>query len=168
MFFNRKLKIEIDDLCIEDLRCQFDVEKSLVGYPNKANIKIFNLKSDSRTKIEKAGLKVSLYAGYEDNCPLLFSGNIINVLHKYQPPDWISELYCGDAIKSINEATINKNMPAGTTTPQLVDTLVGQMDGVSKGVMDGLRKCVNGDQSLLRGLQLSGNVKDWLKKIADD
>jgi len=168
MFFDRKIKIEIDDLLIEDLRCQFNVEKSLVGYPNKANIKIFNMKADSRSKVEKAGLKVLLYAGYKDNTPLLFSGNIINVVHQYLAPDWVSELFCGDAIDSINNATINESVPAGTTTKQMFGVLTGKLDGVSKGITDGLKKCLNGDKSLLRTMQISGNVKDLLKQMADD
>ncbi len=167
IFFGRQAKVIIKSLNIIDLRIKFNVEKSLVGYPNKANIQIYNLKSTSRQQIEEDGLKVELYAGYE-NPPLLFSGNIINALHEKQGVDWISTLYCGDAIKSINNATINKTLAPGATAENIFDELVGKMDGVTKGITKGLSKCVNGKQSLLRGLQLTGNVKDWLKKIADE
>lgn len=167
ILFGRQAKVLIKNLNITDLRIKFNVEKSLVGYPNKANIGIYNLKSDSRKVIEEEGLKVELYAGYE-NPPLLFSGNIINVLHQKQGVDWISNLYCGDAIKDINNATINKTLSAGATTENIFNELVGSMDGVTKGITQGLSKCLNGKQSLLRGLQLTGNVKDWLKKIADE
>ena len=149
------------------MRVKFNIEKSLVGYPNKANIQIYNLKSESRQEIEEDGLVVELYAGYE-NPPLVFSGNIINVLHQKQGVDWVSILYCGDAIKDINNATINKTLAPGATTENIFNELVGSMEGVSKGITKGLTTCVSGKQSLLRGLQLTGNVKDWLKKIADE
>lgn len=167
LLFGRQAKILIGSLDITDLRIQFEVEKSLVGYPNKANIKIYNLKETSRNQIETDGLRVELYAGYT-NPPLLFSGNIINVIHQKVSTDWVSELFCGDAINSINNATINKTLSAGATTEQIFDELIGNMQGVTKGITQGLSKCLSGKQSLLRGLQLTGNVKDWLKKIADD
>ena len=72
--------------------------------------------------------------------------------------------------KSITEqkATINKTLAAGATTEQIFNELVGSMEGVTKGITQGLSTCLSGKQSLLRGLQLTGNVKDWLKRIADD
>lgn len=165
--FGREVRVVASDLNITDLRVKFVVEKSLVGYPNKANIKIINLKEASRNKIEEEGLEIELYAGYEVPS-LLFSGNVINVLHQKDGADWVSELFCGDAIKSINNSTINKTLSAGATTENIFDELVGSMDGVTKGITEGLSKCLSGKQSLLRGLQLTGNVKDWLKKIADE
>ena len=47
-FFNRKYKIIVGNekdggLEIVDLRVSFNVELSLVGYPNMAEIKIYNL-----------------------------------------------------------------------------------------------------------------------------
>jgi len=167
ILFGRQARVLIKALNISDLRIKFNVEKSLVGYPNKANIQIYNLKSASRQEIEEAGLKVELYAGY-GKPPLLFSGNIINVLHQKQGVDWISTLYCGDAVKDINNATINKTLAPGATTENIFDELVGSMEGVTKGITQGLTSCVSGKQSLLRGLQITGNVKDWLKKIADE
>lgn len=166
-FFGREYKLAVDDFITSELRIQFVVEKSLVGYPNKANIKIYNLKEASRNRIEEDGLKVQLFAGYS-NPPLLFSGNIINVVHQKNQTEWVSEMFCGDSITDINGATINKTLSAGATQEQIFDELLGSMSGVTKGITDGLSKCLSGKQSLLRGLQLSGNVKDWLKKISDD
>ncbi|MCK5026674.1 MAG: hypothetical protein KAS15_08815, partial [Nanoarchaeota archaeon] len=37
-----------------------------------------------------------------------------------------------------------------------------------KGVTEGLENCLSGKKSLLRELQLSGNVRDWLDKISKD
>jgi len=166
-FFGRQVKILIKQLSIEDLRVKFNVEKSLVGYPNKANIQIYNLNTSSRQEIEEDGLQVEFFAGYE-NPPLLFSGNIINVLHQKQGVDWITTLYCGDAVKDINDSIINKTLGPGATTETIFNELVGSMEGVTKGITKGLTNCVSGKQSLLRSLQLTGNVKDWLKKIADE
>lgn len=169
--FNRIATIQIPGelFFITDLRINFKVEKSLVGYPNLANIKIYNLSESSRNKIEKEGLKILLYAGYEDtSVPLLFDGDIINVVHLKNGTDWISELFCADGINILSTATINKTLPAGMNTSQIYDELVGQMQGITKGATEGLRNCLSGKRSLLREIQLSGNVKDFLDKLSKD
>ena len=164
--FGRKVKVIFKGAIVEDLAVEFTVEKSLVGYPNKARIVIYNLKESRRESLKEEGKEIELHAGY--NTPiLLFKGDIVNVIHQYIKPDWVSTLYCLDSITAINNATINKTMPAGSTTSQIFDELTKQMDGVTKGVTQGLQKCLNGKQSLLRSLQLTGNVKDWLKKISE-
>jgi hypothetical protein len=42
------------------------------------------------------------------------------------------------------------------------------MQGITKGATEGLKNCLSGKRSLLRELQLSGNVKDWLDKLSKD
>ncbi len=164
--FGRSLGIIIGDIGIYDLRVNFSVVKSLVGYPNLATIKIYNLKESTRNLLKEEGINIELYAGYTDT-PLLFSGDIVNVISLKQGVDWLTELYCKDSITGINDATINKTFPAGSTQEQIFDGLVGKMQGVTKGITEGLTSCVSGKQSLLRALQVSGNVKDWLKNIAE-
>lgn len=165
--FNRIVKIQLLDFEIIDLRVSFNIEKSLVGYPNLANIKVYNLSESSRNKIEKTGAPIKAFVGYEDtSVPLVFSGELVNVVHTKQGVDWVSEIFAGDGIKVLNTATINKTLPAGTTTEQIYNELLTKMDGVSKGITEGLKNCLSGKQSLLRALQLSGNVKDWLDLIS--
>lgn len=170
--FNRQIKILIPDFPgyeITELRVIAKVEKSLVGYPNLANIKVYNLSENSRKKIEQEGLKIQLFAGYLDvGVPLLFDGDIINVIHTKIGVDWISEIFAADGIKVLSTATVNKTLAAGSTTGQVYDELVKQMDGITKGITEGLQSCLSGKRSLLRALQLSGNVKDWLDKISLD
>lgn len=167
--FNRQINVIITDLKIIGLRINFKIQKSLVGYPNLANIKIYNLSENSRKLIETENLKIKLYAGYEDQTvPLLFDGDIINVVHQKNGTDWISEIFAGDGVKILSNSTINKTLAAGTTTEQVYNELVGQMQGVTKGITEGLKNCLSGKRSLLRSLQLSGNVKDWLDKISSD
>lgn len=170
-FFNRKYKIIIGNekdggLEIVDLRVSFNVELSLVGYPNMAEIKIYNLNKQNRNKIKKEFTKIFLHAGYSDNLSLIFSGDIVNVTHEKKESDWITVLYCGDSIKTINSSIINKTLPAGQTTESIFNELVSNMKDVTKGVTDGLKDCMTKKMSLLRGLVLSGSVKEWLEKLS--
>ncbi len=169
--FNRIARVTVPDIGFETtgLRINFRVEKSLVGYPNLANIKIYNLSETNRNKMEKEDLNIQLYAGHEDTgSPLIFDGDLINVVHLKTGPDWISEIFAGDGVKLLSTSTVNKTLAAGATTEQIYNELVGQMEGISKGVTEGLKNCLSGKRSLLRELQLSGNVKDWLDQIAKD
>jgi len=167
--FNRKVRVIIASFESEEIRVNFNIEKSLVGYPNLANIKIYNLSESNRNIIEEKGLHVQLFAGYEDTeAPMLFFGDVVNIVHQKSGADWISEIFAADGVNILSTATINKTLPAGTTTGQVYDELVGQMDGISKGVTEGLKNCLSGKRSLLRELQLSGNIKDWLDKLSKD
>jgi len=167
--FNRIAKILIPGFEIIDLRIVFKIEKSLIGYPNLGNIKIYNLKESSRNNIEKEGLHIQLYAGYEDTSVLLlFSGDIINVVHLKTGPDWISEIFAHDGGNAWNKSTINKTEPAGIDAFGLFNDLVGQMKGISKGVTEGLKNCLSGKRSLIREYQMFGNIKDFLDKLATD
>lgn len=167
LLFNRQSRLIVGDLDTQGLRINFNVEKSLVGYPNLANIKVYNLKASNRQLIEKDGLEVQLYAGYED-LVLLFKGQIINVVHQKQGTDWISTIYAGDSTQALNEATINKTLAAGITPEQILTELTGEIKGVTKGLTEGVKNCISGKQSLLRGLILSGSVRDFLRQLADD
>jgi len=172
-FFMREVSLVVGDpetggLEIKDLRFSFTIELSLVGYPNMGNIKVYNLKQSSRNKIKEEFTKIFLYAGYQGNTSLIFSGNIVNVTHEKSGPDWITTLFCGDALKSINQSTISKTLPPGATTESILDELVAGMDGVTKGVTEGLKDCLTKKRSLLRGLVLSGNIKDWLTKLSQN
>lgn len=165
--YNRQISVKVGDLDIRDSKVVFNVEKSLVGYPNKANIQVYNLKESSRKSIEEEGLRIELFAGYQD-LVLLFSGTIVNVIHKKEKTEWITTIYAGDSDAVLNSATINKTLAPGSSPEQIFNELVGSLPGVTKGITDGLQNCLSGKRSLLRGIMLSGNVKDFLRQLADD
>ena len=165
-YFGRKALLKVGDLEIADLRMNFNVEKSLVGYPNLANIKVYNLSESNRNKIETQFEDASFFAGY-GTPSLLFKGQVVNVVHQKIGVDWISEIFAGDATKALSESTINKTLSPGATTEKVFNELVGQLDGVTKGITEGLKNCLSGKKSLLRSLQLSGGVKAWLDAIAE-
>ena len=167
--FKRVARLDIIDKEIKDLRMVFNIEKSLVGYPNLGNILIYNLSENDRNRIEEENQTVELFAGYEDTeTVLLFKGDIVNVVHLKQGVDWISEIFAADGIKILETATINKSLAAGTTVEQVYDELTDKLEGISKGVTKGLKNCLSGKTSLLRALIIAGNVKDWLKQLSKD
>lgn len=167
LFFGRRLKIKIGNYETEDLRIDFNVEKSLIGYPNLAKITIFNLSASSRAEIEEFGESVELFAGYNE-LVLLFKGDLINVVHLKEGTEWLTELYAGDKYNAITNSSINKSLPSNTTPEQIFNELVGKMEGVTTGLLDGIQDCINAKRSLLRSIQLSGSVKKFIDELASN
>lgn len=165
--YDRRAYVTIDDVALPELRIVFTVEKSLVGYPNLANIKVYNLKESNRNKIEQKGLHLELYAGYEDvGIVLLFSGDLINTTHLKVGPDWISEIFARDGGNILDDSIINKAFPAGMTTANIADELFKEMGDVKKGLLEGLTNCLTGKRSLLRAWQASGNIRAIWDELA--
>jgi hypothetical protein len=90
------------------------------------------------------------------------------VIHFKDGPDWKSTVYAADGLVALENGVINKTLPAGASPSQILDELLQGLEGVSKGVIEGIQNCRSGKRSLLRELQMTGNIKDWLAKIAND
>ena len=164
-YFDRKISLAVGSFSTTELRVDFTVEKSLIGYPNMAKIIVYNLSKDSRAIVEERNQAVELSAGYGEPI-LLFSGDLVNAVHTKEGVDWKTEIFAGDKAQSINESTINKTLPPGTNPEQIFKELVGQMDGVAVGLLDGIKDCINSKRSLLRSIQLSGGIKKFLDELS--
>jgi hypothetical protein len=166
MLLQRLVKIVTPNLIVENVRVRFEVIKSLIGAPNLAFILIYNLSENTR-KFFQSETTLTLYAGNEQ-LTHIFTGDITNVVDRKEGVDWHTEIYCGDIVNAINDSTINKTYAAGTSHNQIFNDLVGKMEGVKKGVLDGLKGCLSNKRSLLRSLQLSGSVKTWLDWLSKE
>lgn len=167
--YNRTIRLVAANLSIEDNRINFRIEKSVINYPNLANIIIYNLSETNRKILETEGKTIQLYAGHEDaGTPLLFSGDIVNVIHFKDGPDWKTTLYCGDSSSVINTTTINKTIPAGTSMSSMLNQLLEVVPDIKKGILTGVKNCLSKKESILHALVMSGNVKDWLIKLSND
>ena len=135
MKFIRNVNVAFAGFEVSDSRVSFEITKSLIGYPNQGLIKIYNLNDTQRNQIEEQFSTIQLFAGYDD-LVLLFSGDIINVVHRKEPLDWVTEIYGGDATKVINDSVINKALAPGATVEQIYDALIEEMEGVTKGIKE--------------------------------
>lgn len=167
----RKWKVVIDSLVIEDLRIKFEVDKTLIGSPNLLKLEIYNLKESNRNLIKNKYQNIEVYAGYADNMPLIFKGNLRTVNSVLNGVDWITIIYAGDGALALENATINKAFPAGTNTETMVGAMLTELNtvgGVAKGKLDGIKNCLSGKASLLKELVMAGSVKKWLDVISEN
>lgn len=174
MMLNRIAILTISDneksIEIKDLNIIFEIEKTLAGHPGVATIQIVNISSQTIQKIKKLSSLV-LQVGYENNeLSTLFQGQITNF--SYDPGTGSTEtfltIYAVDGGVNFFDSEINKTLSAGSTVGQVFNELVGEMKGITKGITSGISECLKKKRSLLRSLQLAGNIKKLLDDLAND
>ena len=108
MLFDRVYRLQVgppggQGVEITDLHITFDIQKSVKKTPNSGNIKVWNLRQETRQELEKADTKCILYAGYKDDAgPLLiFSGGVTHAWSKIDGPDIITEFDLGDGAQEM-------------------------------------------------------------------
>jgi len=145
-----------------DLRVQFEVTKDLFGYPNLAQIAIFNLSRDRVTQISEEFTEVSIVAGYENTAEFLFIGEIRNIVSRRDGIDTITEIFAGDGDQVSKDTFFSKTFAPGTDVKQIVLEIANGF-GIPKAKLDGLAE----KGSSLNGFSFSGRAKDLLDKLSD-
>lgn len=136
----RKAVVTVDTLQVtcdaRGLRCTFDVDKDLTGHPNTAGIRIFNLTEDHRNailaKANKQAMRVRLDAGYEDNCPRLFEGDIRLVDVERSGPDAALYIEAGDGDIPARNARIYRSWGPGSPAETVLRDVAKAL-GVGEG-----------------------------------
>jgi hypothetical protein len=159
---------------IDELRIKFKVEKTNESAPNTAEIQIYNASESTRSLLEAKNTQVRISFGYlglnpngvlgtgfasTSNVDLVYVGDITKVTQKFQRPDIISELECGDGDNRFRNSRLSKGYPPGTKVDLILDDLIKAM-GLSKGSRVGVPPKKYGS-----GVALSGLAKTHLDMI---
>lgn len=168
-FYGRKAIANVDGHQIQGLRMAFKIEKTLKAAPNQAELRIWNLSPDTRSKMQK-DLSVSIQAGYQLDANQLFLGTMRKVDHPKIGPDIVTHARIGDGEKEIKKSRISTSFK-GKTTPEQVIKALAAATGLKVG--NALKKAKQGDLSgalkeLTTGVVLSGNPYDLLETIASN
>jgi hypothetical protein len=123
---------------IDQLRVQFEVEKTNESNPNTANIKIFNLSEATRSSLEAPDTKVSLEVGYEEISKVVFNGDVTKAVHDREGDvDIVTTLECGDGDNSFRNSRVSRGFPPGVSTTQIVEELI-KSTGLARGPVLGV------------------------------
>ncbi len=140
--FGRKylLEIQIDEagktMPIElPFTVEFDIERTTLGSSNVAKFRIYNLSKTSRDllrfNVSNYGgpfRALSFRAGYGENIPLVFSGNVHQAFSHRQGVDFITEIECYDGGFAIVNGVANLPPPIlGTPFQSIIVTLMTQL-----------------------------------------
>lgn len=109
------------------LRVAFKIEKSDGKEPNNSEITITNLSPDSRGKLQKKGVKVTLEAGYDaTGLSKIFRGDARSIDHVRNNADWDTKIKCGDGERAWRFARVNESFAAGTGAGDVLNYLAEQ------------------------------------------
>lgn len=106
--FNRAVRVSVDtpngQMVVENLRVAFSIKKTLNWGTNTCQVSIWNMKAEKRAAIREYGDLVTLYAGYKDDATtgLLFIGRSTQVSHRFNQPEIVSAIECGDGERNLN------------------------------------------------------------------
>lgn len=125
------------------LTISFDVKRNFQTSANDCSIRIYNLSAQNRNLIRKNGTdwdlsrSVKLYAGYQNNLSLIFSGQIFRCWSVREGVDFISEIECMDAGLCFQDAqlalAVQKDIPKSQVLSDMIGSLAGY--GVSAGTV---------------------------------
>lgn len=109
------------------LRVAFKIEKSDGKEPNNSEITVTNLSPDSRGKMQKKGVKVTLEAGYDaTGVSRIFRGDARSIDHVRNGAHWDTKIKCGDGERAWRFARVNESFAAGTGAGDVLNYLAGQ------------------------------------------
>ena len=148
------------DVTKSGLRIDFKIEKDILGTPNPALIRVYNLSENSRSKIETEFTKIILNAGYEGNEKLLFAGDILYVFHKKTGTDIITEIYAGDAQKSYLQSFFSKTYSSDATYEAIITDVAKSFEQTSLGVI--------ADIPNLKNSEFGSSFHDASHKVLND
>ncbi len=168
--FDRIASVIIGNKDISGLDVAFRVKKTLTPDPNKAEISVYNLGSETRSSVETAKtVHVKLKVGYRAaGLSQLFQGDLRRAFSAYKPPDWVTTIRTGDGETAHATARVNKSFKSGATIQQVlseITTALGIGAGNATQKFNGAQ-LRNALSAFSKGIQLSGQATKELERLA--
>ena len=167
--FNRSVSVtvtkrtETTGLNIKDLRITFEVTKDQLGYPNLAQIDIWNLNRDNQNRVRNESDYILLRAGYEDSEGLIFSGEIRNVLKVRQGADLITRIWAGSNDRDLENGVLNYTAGNNADINSIIQKSVESFEDVILGRVDELV-----GSKKIKGESYSGSTRSILDRLKED
>ena len=166
-------------LDLSSLRIKFNVKRSDTMTPNVADIRVYNVSSETALSMlinlspttGSSGLlqnhgKVILQAGYDSNFGVIFQGNIKQIiLGRESATDTFVDIIAGDGEHAYNFAIVNTTIAAGATPQNQLNAVVNATKplGVGLGYVGDTQ-----GPNLPRGKVMFGNAKNYARAIANN
>jgi len=177
--FNRKcvLRVGTDDAIeircssASGLRAHFVIDKQLLGFPNTAIIKVYNLSESSRAKLREKGARVELLVGYDPNrdgtdasLTRLFLGDLVNINDVRENPDTVTTLWARDGYTAYTDAVTSAAFVKGTGLKQILKKSFEDMKKASRNLIMGANSIE--DKKLTAAMSFGGQTTELLAKLA--
>lgn len=137
---------------IAPLRIKFSIDKNIEPEPNRARIELYNLNADHRAALKKEYL-VTLRAGYRGDLgsppgelatslPIIFKGNLTNVIQAYTGVDWVTTLTSGDGKTATKKGKMNDLVPRDTSVKEVFDRIKKRIEELGVEVMSNFSESI--------------------------
>lgn len=152
------------------LTIEFRIVRNINADANSATFTIYNLSEDSRRKIFLDRYKTMYYKGIEfragygdrkETLPLIFKGNIQQAFSRRNGVDYLTEIDAFDGGFAFVNGNTNRSFTEGTPDKQIIETLIKDLPGVSKGAIG------NFGVKLLKGNAFNGSTADLINEITE-
>lgn len=150
--FERVIKVTLGDKDIENLRVDFNIQKSLKKEPNTGSITIYNLSPETRSHFQELapkndkqpGIPLRILVGYKDqkdSLDQIFLGDLRTVISKLEPPDWITVMTGGDGEKALQTAKLNTAMSKNTPLQTVINLIAKSFNvGLNAAQIDSIAR----------------------------
>ena len=169
--FNRRYQLAVQTqdgstLVVEPpFSLEFDITRNVLTSANVCQIRVYNLNKRNRNQLrfdisnygELRG--IVLKAGYGENLPIVFAGNISQAWSVREGTNFISQIECFDGGYALANGTYNQQFIAGTPQLSIINSMVAALPGVTPGVVS------NVEGEITRGNSYAGNTADLLNQL---
>lgn len=167
--FDRRYLLTITTLdgvtkVISGLRIQFQITKSLLSFPNLAEIRLFNANADTLSKLQQKYTKISLSAGYGNDIKVVFIGQVRNVFQSRAGTEKVLTIYSGDGQRDWQNSTFNGTFSENVSIKTVINEILKTFKGLGVGNIDGIPDVID----KLLGQSLSGSSQKLMDGYADE
>jgi hypothetical protein len=148
---------------ITDLHMTFELKKDNSKEPNKGFVSVFNLSDDVVNYLsinQRESLAVLLYAGYNGDEKLIFSGTIEWVQDDFKDETRETKFIFGDGTLNLTTATTSRSYRKGTPTNQVLNDLISDLKLPKGRVVD------FGNQTIQNSMAFTGSASQNLDNLA--
>lgn len=162
--YKRKIRIVIgqDDgsaISIDSLYIQIEIKKNISSKPNEGTVNIYNLAKNTENQIKEKGVRIRVFAGYDDRLILIHDGDIRRVDRDRSDVDRITVITLGGNLNKLSQAVFNKSYSGQVSVKQIV------LDSIPSFNIDATDINQIPDHEFLYDFSFTGKTSDLLDSI---
>lgn len=144
---------------------EIDITRNTLTSANVCQIRIYNLSLKNRNQIRFNASDygtfrpIELFAGYTDNPPKIFDGNISQAWSYREGVNFITQIECYDGGYAFVNGTTAVEFPSGTPQKTVIKTVIKDLPFIDEGVVG------NYPDTIGRGNSYSGSTTKILEEL---
>ena len=164
--FDRRARIEVfngtERLEVSDLRIRITIVKTLLGYPNRGTVEVYNLADESVQRITKKFSTIRVFAGYAGSVKQIYEADVFNFFKSRQSPDSVFTFITSSGSRSWEQSVFSRSYRKGTSVQTILEEVAGSFDGTQIGSIQ-----INPEWSpLLKNATLSGGSASIMNNLS--